>query len=189
MPLRRPYKPSTLGLGRGSGMERGSSSSSSSSISSKGILGRHKHALSLFFLLLVGALLFLALLFHAQHQQPPDPIPLQQLQQQPPPLQVVKEEKEASEVAKGATQASNTQAATVRRAQEKGGMKKWVSELVVITTCVQHACASLPTLVRPTYTDPLPSPHPTNTGLPPHHHPRHLLPRPQNWGRVRQESP
>jgi len=138
--------------------------------------------------MLAGALLFLALLFHAQHQQPPDSIPLQQLQQQPPPLQVVKEEK-ASEVAKGAKQASNAQAATVRRAQKKGKPKKWVSELVVITTCVQQACASLPTLVRPTYTNPLPFPHPSNTGLPSHHHPRHLLPRPQNWGRVRQESP
>lgn len=141
MPFRRPYKPSTLGLGRGSSMGRGSSS--------KGI-GRHKHASSLFFLMLTGALLFLALLFHARHQQPPDPIPLQQLHQQPPPLQVVKEEKEALEVAKGATQASNAQTAKIRRAQEKGRIKKWVSELVVITTCVQHACASLPTLVRPT---------------------------------------
>lgn len=173
MPSRRPYKPST----RGSSMGRGSSS--------KG-LGRHKHTSSLFFLMLAGALLFLALLFHAHHQQPPDPIPQQQLQQQPPPPQVGKQEKETREVIKEAARVDDAQAVTVRTAQEKGRRKKWVSELVSTTTYVH--IAPLPPLSVPPSPNPLPSPHLSNTGLSSHHHPRHLLPRPQNRRRVRATS-
>jgi hypothetical protein len=112
------------------------------------------HTSSLFFLMLAGALLFLALLFHAQHQQPPDPILQEHLQQPPPPQpQETKQAEETGEVIKEASEVAK-EAAILRTDQEKGRIKKWVRNLAPITT-YRRASPTPPVLVRPILTQPL----------------------------------